>query len=245
MYHDVFEYDSAESGFTRERDLPYKLSLNYFRNQVMNISAYCEQHNYGKENIVFTFDDGGASFCRLIAGVLEEFGYKGHFFITTQFIGSPGFITKEEIIELERRGHIVGSHAHSHEHLYKLTEKQVRQEWYNSVSILSNILGHPIKEASIPNGDLSEIVLNEAYAAGLREVYTSRPTTNKLSYKDMVLYGRYVVLSDTSIDYILSIISSPFKRKQISIRWGIIYCIKKILGDKYILLKNIIYRSKK
>lgn len=244
MYHDVYETNPLESGFTRERDLPYKVSLSSFRNQVMAISAYCRQHNINKESIVFTFDDGGSSFYYLIASVLEDFGYRGRFFITTQFIDRPNFMTKEEIIRLEERGHVVGSHADSHEHFYNLSIEQVQQEWTNSVSILSNILGHPIVEASIPNGDTSEIVLNKAYKVGLREIYTSRPTTRVFTYNSMKLYGRYVILSNTPIDYIISIISSSLMRNKIALRWRIIYYLKRLLGDKYVLLKNKFYKLK-
>ena len=244
MYHDVYKTDPIESGFRRERDYPYKLSLDTFKNQVKTISEYCKLCNIAKESIVFTFDDGGCSFYRLIADVLEEYGYIGHFYITTQYVGTDGFLNLEEIKGLEQRGHIVGSHAHSHEHLYKLSDEQVRLEWDNSVKILSEILGHPVVEASIPNGDTSDIVLKYAYESGLREVYTSRPTTKVGKFRDMNLYGRYVVLSDTTTEYILSIIGSSFTRMKISFKWRIIYCIKKILGNKYVKLKNLIYKNK-
>lgn len=244
MYHDVYESDPLDSGFRRERDLPYKLSLDKFKNQVKNICEFCENNNVSKDSVVFTFDDGGCSFYHLIADVLEEYGYKGHFYITTQYIDTEGFLTKQEIRSLEERGHIIGSHAHSHEHLYKLSSEQVRMEWMNSVSILSDILGHTVTEASIPNGDSSETVLRCAYECGLRDVYTSKPTTKISSYRDMNLYGRYVVLSDTSTEYLLSIIGSPFTRMKLSLKWSLIYCIKKVLGDRYVQLKNIIYRNK-
>ena len=244
MYHDVYKSDPSESGFRRERDYPYKLPLDVFERQVAAIYNYCKDYNLPQESVVFTFDDGGCSFYHLIAEVLEKYGYVGHFYVTTKYIGTDGFLTPDEIKGLEAKGHVVGSHAHTHEHLYKLTPEQVREEWMQSVTILNGILGHKVTEASIPNGDTSDVVLKYCYESGLKDVFTSRPTTKMDYYKDMNLYGRYVVLCDTTDEYLLSIIGSSFARKKLALKWSIIYCVKKILGDRYVQLKNLVYRNK-
>lgn len=244
MYHDVYKSDPAESGFRRERDYPYKVSLEVFERQVKSIHDYCQKNNLPKDSVVFTFDDGGCSFFRLIPDILEKYGYVGHFYVTTKYIDTNGFMTSDEIKALELRGHIVGSHAHTHEHLYKLTPDQVKDEWSQSVSILSKILSRPVIEASIPNGDTSDIVLHYCQESGLKEIYSSRPTTKLSKYKDMQLHGRYVVLCDTTDEYLLSIIGSSFTRQRITMKWAVIYCVKKILGERYVQLKNIIYRNK-
>lgn len=244
MYHDVYKSDPVESGFRRERDYPYKVSLEIFERQVRAIHDYCQIKNLPKDTVTFTFDDGGCSFYHLIADILERYGYIGHFYITTKFINTEGFLSAEEIKSLENRGHIIGSHAHSHEHLYKLTPAQVKNEWYQSVGILYRILGHSVTEASIPNGDTSDIVLRYCHESGLKDVYTSRPTIKLYMYKDMQLHGRYVVLCDTTEKDILSIIGSSFIRKNLALKWSIIYCVKKVLGDRYLQLKNFIYRNK-
>lgn len=244
MYHDVYKVNPLESGFKRERDLPYKLEYGLFFNHVQAIADYCDANSLSKESIVFTFDDGGSSFYSLIAPLLSQFGFCGHFYISTKHIGSDGFLNVDDIKGLERNGHIVGSHAHTHEHLYNLTEEQVKKEWVDSVSILSDILDHTINEASIPNGDSSEIVLNAMNIAGLKEIYTSRPTTKKKIFNDMTIHGRYVVLSNTSVDEVLRIIQSPFSRFVLDSKWLVISVIKRLLGDNYVKLKNLIYRNR-
>lgn len=242
MYHDVYKSDPAESGFRRERDYPYKVSLEVFERQVKSISNYCQANNLPKESVVFTFDDGGCSFFRLIADVLEKYGYIGHFYVSTKYVGTDGFLTVEEIKALEDRGHVVGSHAHTHEHLYKLSPEQVKEEWNQSAVILSGILGHPVTEASIPNGDISDVVLHYCYESGLKDVYSSQPTTKIGFYKDMQIHGRYVVLCDTADNYLLSIIGGSLTRKFLSFKWAIISCVKRLLGDSYVQLKNVFYR---
>ena len=61
-----------------------------------------------------TFDDGGISFYTLIADRLEALGWRAHCFVPTDIIGRPGFLTRAQIQELDRRGHHIGSHSASH-----------------------------------------------------------------------------------------------------------------------------------
>lgn len=241
MYHDVYEHDTNESGFLRERDLPYKISATQFEQQVKAIEEYCCKKGLEKGAVVFTFDDGGGSFYKVIAPILEKYGYKGLFFVSTKYIGTETFLTKDEIVDLYKRGHIIGSHAHTHEHLYTLTDAQVKEEWERSVEILNDIIGAPIQYASIPNGDMSKRVLEAIYNNGVRYVYTSEPTTKVKKYKDLDVIGRYVVLKDSSTDYVLSIVSSKKKRFVLSCKRAVIKLIKMALGGYYVKLKNRLY----
>lgn len=244
MYHDVFVRDTNESGFLRERDVPYKIRVDSFEQQVRAIDNYCQKNNLGKDHVVFTFDDGGKSFYSLIAPILEKYGYKGLFFISTKYIGDSTFLNEEEIKDLFKRGHIIGSHAHTHEHLYDLSDEEVTNEWKNSVTILSNIIGAPIIYASIPNGDASKRVLDSAAQYGIKHIYTSEPTTKVSFYKDMNVIGRYVIFADSPIEYAMSIIRSPVKRSILFIKRFFIRSIRAILGEHYIDIKNIIVKLK-
>lgn len=238
MYHDIYENDTSESGFLRERDLPYKLSFKAFEEQVIAIDRYCKSKGDSQCHVVFSFDDGGKSFYKLAAPILEKYGHKGLFFISTQYIGEDTFLNAEEIKSLSQRGHIIGSHAHTHEHLYKLSDAQVDVEWKKSVEILSGITGAPIENASIPNGDSSKRVLDAAWRNGIKHIYTSEPTTKVGYYKDMEIIGRYVVLADSTSDYVMSIISKRSVRFKLSVKRAVIRCVKALLGDHYVVLKT-------
>ena len=100
MYHDVYAHDINESGFLRERDLLYKMEADAFEDQVRSISEYCKTVGVSKEHVVFSFDDGGKSFYSVIAPILEKYGFKGLFFITTKYIGNNTFLNEAEIRNL-------------------------------------------------------------------------------------------------------------------------------------------------
>lgn len=240
MYHDVYSHDIHESGFFKQCDLPYKVSSEKFENEVKAISDYCKSNNIHKEFVTFTFDDGGKSFNSVIAPILQKYGYKGVFFISTKFIGTETFLNESEIIELHKAGHIIGSHAHSHEHLYQLTDEQVDEEWKTSIIRLSEIIKEPVIYASIPNGDMDKRVIATVQKYGVKYLYTSEPTTKIIRFKDMKVFGRYVILSDYTTENVVAIITSPCKRIFLSCKRNILKLIKFILGENYMKLKNII-----
>ena len=45
MYHDIYLHDTNETGFLRERDLPYKIRKDSFEQQVKAIDDYCQKNN--------------------------------------------------------------------------------------------------------------------------------------------------------------------------------------------------------
>jgi peptidoglycan/xylan/chitin deacetylase (PgdA/CDA1 family) len=86
LYHDVVPDQRFDlSGFQGAGPNVYKLDPAEFRRHLEAIA----RATAGGEQPVLTFDDGGASAFSPVAGMLEEFGWRGHFFITTGRIGTP------------------------------------------------------------------------------------------------------------------------------------------------------------
>jgi hypothetical protein len=91
---------------------------------------------------LLTFDDGGSSSILTIAGMLEERGWSGHFFIPTDLLDSPAFLSRRQVLQLRQRGHVVGSHSCSHPlRMSACTWEQLVDEWRRSCDILSDIIG--------------------------------------------------------------------------------------------------------
>ena len=120
MYHDVYIHDYNESGFLKDSTKQYKISVQEFEQQVKAVAEYCRDHDDIK--VDFTFDDGGKSFATVVAPVLEKYGLRGIFFISAKYIETETFISFDQIVELKRRGHIIGSHRNSHPNLAKLAK---------------------------------------------------------------------------------------------------------------------------
>lgn len=243
MYHCVYDNDVTESGFQNESSFLYKINAEDFEKQVCSVVTYCNSHNLPLNTVEFTFDDGGCSFHHIIAPILERYGIKGVFFISTFYIDTPGFLTRKEIEELVEHGHFIGSHSHSHpDNLSKLTEKEISGEWKESCGLLKAIVGDEIKIASIPNGYESKCLFLLAKNAGVDILYTSAPTTSVKNRYGVKALGRYVVHNRMTNDEVLSIIADKRKRKFMYARWRLLSLAKAILGSQYYILKKIIVK---
>ena len=189
MYHDVVEGgDFASSGFPGEGAHVYKLRREDFELHLDAIAAATTH------DVLLTFDDGGVSFHTPIAGLLEARGWRGYFFITTDRIGTPGFLSEEQLRELHRRGHVIGSHSCSHPtRMAALTRAALDREWRQSLERLSQILNRKVTAASVPGGYYSREVGESAAAAGIETLFTSEPTSKVSRLNGCRVIGRYVV----------------------------------------------------
>jgi peptidoglycan/xylan/chitin deacetylase (PgdA/CDA1 family) len=203
IYHDVVEPDRREeTGFGGALAGRYKLSPERFEAHLDRIAhAGVEigtlDGGPARPQAVLTFDDGGASALR-VAGALDRRGWRGHFFITTERIGTPGFLGGRDIQDLVARGHVVGSHSHTHPtYLGKLPLERIRREWELSASALTDLLGERPWSASVPGGYLTRPVIAAAAEAGYRLLMTSEPTAREQQSAGMTVMGRYTIWDTT------------------------------------------------
>ena len=179
-YHDVVEAGRfGDSGFSGGDADRYKLDRDVFEAHLDAIQAAAPSAPItipqllaagaaSPHPVLLSFDDGGAS-ASTIAALLERRGWRGHFFVPTDFIGQPAFLSAGEVRELDRRGHVIGSHSASHPlRISHLAPEQIAEEWLRSAGVLGDILGHPVETASVPGGFYSPTVARLAARAGIR-----------------------------------------------------------------------------
>ena len=236
MYHDVYVHSPSESGLASDM---YKIKIDEFEKQIIRLKDL-DKETLG--SIVLTFDDGGSSFYTPIAQILDKYSLKGYFFISTKYIGTAGFLTKEQIADIDKRGHYIGSHSYSHpEIITALSVDKMKEEWARSVTDLEGIVRHKVTIASIPNGYQSKKVFEAIKMANIKEVYTSKPTCKQRQYKDITVKGRFVVLDGMTEDDIVELISSKRKKQLLLLKWRILNFVKLILGNKYEVVKQKIF----
>src|SRR5688572_22256009 len=186
MYHDVLAEDGEDaSGFPGPDARSYKITARQFRSHLEAILAVSSLPDPPAPRalpgaaalpaLAFTFDDGGAS-ARVAADELEARGLRGYFFVTGSRIGSAAFIDRPAIRDLDRRGHLVGSHSWSHPlRIGHCSRRQLAEEWTRSRDVLAEAVGHPITWASVPGGDFAPVVAEAAADAGFTDLFTSEP----------------------------------------------------------------------
>jgi peptidoglycan/xylan/chitin deacetylase (PgdA/CDA1 family) len=199
VYHDVVETGRyRDSGFEGGDADRYKLDRELFERHldaIQSASAHVpvtiSSNLPATDDVLLTFDDGGSA-GTLIASLLERRGWRGHFFIPTDYVGRPGFLSADAIRELDRRGHVIGSHSASHPQcISRLPEAQILEEWSRSAGALTQILGHVIKAASVPAGFYSDQVARAAAQAGIRVLFNSEPVRSVHRVDDCSIIGRF------------------------------------------------------
>jgi peptidoglycan/xylan/chitin deacetylase (PgdA/CDA1 family) len=203
IYHDVAAPQAREqAGFPGPLAAPYKLTPAQFEAHLDGLAA--TRAGVGLlapgapgPAVALTFDDGGASSLD-VAARLEARGWRGHFFIVAERVGTPGFLDADGVRELAARGHVVGSHTASHPMaMRRLGEAELAREWRDSRAALGELLGEAPALAAVPGGSLSRAVIATAADAGYGLLLTSQPTTRLRRHAAMELRGRYAVWAAT------------------------------------------------
>jgi peptidoglycan/xylan/chitin deacetylase (PgdA/CDA1 family) len=202
MYHDIAPREQRDAvGFPGPLAGRYKLEPDAFAAHLAAVAATgleIRPLDAGESapQVTLTFDDGGAS-ALLAAEALERRGWRGQFFITTGRIGTPGFLSVDELRELDGRGHLIGSHSHTHPtYMGRLTREELDGEWTQSRAVIGEILGSPPRTASVPGGFLSDAVIAAAAAAGYELLFTSEPSARP-AQRELVVRGRYTIWAST------------------------------------------------
>ncbi|MET0213554.1 MAG: polysaccharide deacetylase family protein [Vicinamibacterales bacterium] len=251
LFHDVYATDPRESGFVSPAADRYKLSLQQFDAQlaglaqvradapvlVQDVSGGLKASGYQGAHIPFllTVDDGGVSYYALVADRLEARGWRGHCFVSTNAIGTRGFLSASQLRELDRRGHVVGTHSASHPARFSACEPaHMREEWARSRMVLEDLLGHKVEIASVPGGYYSQRVARSARDAGLRVVFTSEPITASHDEAGTLVIGRFTLRRGHPTDRAgLLAHREPWARYQEWASWRAKGLVKPLLGPLY------------
>jgi peptidoglycan/xylan/chitin deacetylase (PgdA/CDA1 family) len=208
MYHDVTGHGRESSGRTGAGPDHYKLSWEGFLGHLDRIEevvgvppvADPAAERGPSPRWSLTFDDGGASAME-VGEELARRSWPALFFVTTDLIGTAGFVDEEAIRELERMGHVVGSHSVTHpEWMASLSADDLRREWIDSVARLREILGKDVTTASVPGGHFRRNVAVAAGSAGITTLFTSEPVRGAYREGGCLVVGRYSVRRDTGAD---------------------------------------------
>lgn len=247
LYHDVYGSDPKESGFEGTAARRYKLPRTEFERQLDSLAAVAAAvpltdmeaaGSAAARDFAITVDDGGVSYHTIIAGCLEGKGWRGHCFVTTGWIGRPGFMDAPQLRELHGRGHVIGSHSVTHPGRFAACSwDEMLREWSDSRKALEDILGAGVTSASVPGGYFSRRVAHAARVAGFKTLFTSEPETRVRAVGDCRVYGRHTLRHGGSTELPARLLRGetlPLCREWLS--WNGKKALKAMLGAGYLQL---------
>lgn len=213
MYHELEvagrKLCQSEPGYVR-----YILPLDTFRRQMSWLKdSGWRGLNVGEailypagQNVCITFDDGCETDLIAAAPVLREFGFNATFFLTAGFLGTPGYLSAEQVRELDTQSFQIGCHSMTHPYLSDLTEPELKREIVDAKLQIEQILGHPIEHFSCPGGRYDQRALRIARQAGFVTVCNSQFYANSSSTNPDEL-GRVAMLRDLPLEQFADVCS--------------------------------------
>lgn len=253
LYHDIVPGLRYETSGNQGADADiYKLECGEFRRHMQVIASQTALRpeavtaaglGEGGRLLLLTFDDGGVSAIEHTAGILGEFGWPGHFFVTTGCIGTAGFLDAAQIRSLRDGGHVIGSHSETHPmRMSACSGAQLEREWRESVRRLEDILGEAVTMASIPGGHYSRAVAAAAAEAGIRVLFTSEPVTRTRKVDGCLLIGRFSVQQGVSAESVAALVADhAVPRARLFLAWNGKKLLKAVGGPAYLTVRKAIF----
>ena len=253
MYHRLNAGEIAQSDIGTN-DPIYTIASSEFaehlqslsRNEIcaLSLKQFLGRTDYARPVAGLTFDDGNETDYTIALPLLQKFGFTATFYVTTDWIGRPGFLQANQIRELADAGMQIGSHGHTHRYFDELSLDELRNELTTSCSILSEITGQTIDALAAPGGRLSPYLTPLAIELGITTIGTSKVAGWKPETSQFAL-PRIAIRNSTSLDDFQKIVTGNYiyYRKQ-ALRSAALDGLKSLLGNRrYEQLRSLIKKK--
>ena len=178
VYHSVARHHAGQTGEQRELDVDtavFREQMNHLvrdGHPVVSLSALVDALEGRRAlpggAVVITFDDGWQDQFDDAFPILKQHGFTATFFIYTKGIGSgPGFMSWDEVRELQRGGMTIGAHSRTHPVLTRRSVSLTDEIMGSREDIDRNIGAAPDLFA-YPYGAWDQHVADAVRAAGFR-----------------------------------------------------------------------------
>jgi peptidoglycan/xylan/chitin deacetylase (PgdA/CDA1 family) len=186
--------------------------------------------------VALTFDDGHRTHYEEAFPALASRCLTATFFVTTSWIGTPGYVTWDQLREMSDAGMSIQSHTVTHPFLSELDAREVERELADSKAMIEDKLARPCVTLALPGGDAPRAWRVEHYARlGFRFLATSRWGPNRVvgarSSSEVIVVRRYTVRRDTPMDVMESLARAATPRySREGIRLAVLHAVRSALG---------------
>lgn len=205
-YHRLRDYRSTDGAVAKTYIVPGAV----FRKQIKMLAdsgyhtitpdqyyAYLT-HGAGlpEKPVMISFDDTSEEQFTVGAAELDNYGFKGVFFVMTISIGRPGYMSSEQLKALSDNGHVIASHTTDHHNVKKYSGEDWDYQLAKPKNKLESITGKPVEYFAYPFGEWNEAAIPELkrrnYKAAFQLSSNKRDTIEPLyAIRRMIVPGNW------------------------------------------------------
>jgi peptidoglycan/xylan/chitin deacetylase (PgdA/CDA1 family) len=144
--------------------------------------------------VIITLDDGYQDLYSAAYPILVSHGFKAVAYIVSAFVGRRGYVTADEVVEMDRHGIEIGAHTVDHVDLASTHQPWLSYQLVASKSWLEKLLGHSVPDMAYPSGKFNPYTIAAVQHAGYDSAVTEEFTIQH-SQADRYVWGRVRVSS--------------------------------------------------
>lgn len=180
-YHQV--NDEKHSALTLHVD-QFREQMEYLHNQGYNTITLAQLYDYLENGtelpnkpIVITFDDSYVDNYKNVLPILKEYNMKATLFMISDAANTPGFVSTEQMHQMEAGGFDIQGHTNHHKILTKIAPTELPDALLGGKTSLEGILGEPIEYLAYPGGFNDMLVQYVTKQSGYKMAFTVQPGT--------------------------------------------------------------------
>ncbi|WP_058952968.1 polysaccharide deacetylase family protein [Clostridium tyrobutyricum] len=152
-----------------------------------------ENKPVSEKSVLITFDDGYEDNYTNAYPVLKEFGLHATIFVITSTVDKDsGYLTSNQLREMNRNGIDIESHTVNHDDLDKLSYEKQLETLRNSKESLENILNKKIDYIAYPFGHFNQNTIKAVQVSGYKMAFTTESGWGNKSQGIYKLHRVYV-----------------------------------------------------
>jgi len=180
MYHNVDYTDVAKPNTVSPENFEWQMAYlksNDFRVLSFQelVQATASGQSLPRKSAVITFDDGYENNYTHAFKILKRYGFPAIIFVSSDLVGTEGFLNWAQMREMMEDGITIGSHTRRHVYLPDVPATKQQQEIGGSKRVLEKRLGVPVDYIAYPGGGFSDSIKQLVKEAG----YKGAAATNR------------------------------------------------------------------
>ncbi len=152
MYHSIAPNDSGSLLVVAPQIFEDQMEyLSRHQYKVVSLDDFLDAKN-SRNMLALTFDDGYEDNYLYAYPILKKYQFPATIFLVTDWIGKKGYLTWNQIEEMEQHGISFGNHTETHAYLPSMTDPDCRKEIISAQTMLQKKIRHPSSVFCYPFG---------------------------------------------------------------------------------------------